>query len=87
MCGSRTEAVQNKKNILNSLAAVFHKNKSIAAGNSEKLVHTCAGVYYRVGKTFGFYVIKRNEMRLWQHFCTLLALSLLDFAADSSLCS
>jgi len=39
-----------------------------------------------VWKMFGLYVIERYEMQLWQHFCTLLALSLLDFAADPSHC-
>jgi len=38
-CGSRTEAMQKNKNILNSLAAVIHENKRDATGNSEKVVH------------------------------------------------
>jgi len=36
-CGSRTE--QYKKYMLNSLAAVIHKNKRNAGGNSEEIVH------------------------------------------------
>ena len=36
-----------------------------------------ARVPQRVWKMFGFYVIKRYEMRLRWHFCTLLARSLL----------
>ena len=39
MCGSRKEAMQKNKNILNSLATVIHKNKRNAAGNSERVVH------------------------------------------------
>ena len=35
MCESRTEAMQN---VLNSLAAVIHKSKRNAAGNSKKVV-------------------------------------------------
>jgi len=38
-------------------------------------------------KMFGFCVIKRYKMRLQKHFCTVLAGSLLDFAADYFLCS
>jgi len=41
VCGSRTESMQKKKNIVNSLAAVINKNKHNAAGNSEKVVHPC----------------------------------------------
>jgi len=47
VCGSRTEAMQSRqtKNILKSVAAVIHKNKRNAVGNSEKAVHLC--VNYR----------------------------------------
>jgi len=39
VCGSRTETMQKNPNISNSHAPVIHKNKRIAAGNSEKVVH------------------------------------------------
>jgi len=51
-----------------------------------QLINVNAGVSQCVLEMLGFYVI-RYEMRLRQHFCTLLALSLLYFAAGSSLCS
>jgi len=35
--------MQKNKNILNSLAAVIHKNKCNSAGNSEKVVHPRSG--------------------------------------------
>jgi len=39
VCGSIIEAVQKNKNILNSLAAIIHKNEHHAASNSKKFVH------------------------------------------------
>jgi len=41
-CGSRTEAMQNNNNILNSLTIVVHKNKRDATDNSDKVEHPCA---------------------------------------------
>ena len=38
LCGSRMKAIQKNKCILNSLAAVTHKNKGNAAGNSKHVV-------------------------------------------------
>ena len=39
MCKIRTGAMQKRKNMLNSLTAVIHKNKCGAVGNSKKVVH------------------------------------------------
>jgi len=39
--------VQKHKNILKSLAAIIHKNKRNAAGNSETIVHPCSTVKNR----------------------------------------
>ena len=41
VCGSKTEAMQKTKIILNSPAAVIHKNKRNAAGNGKTVVHPC----------------------------------------------
>ena len=41
VCGSRTETMQNNKNISNSLAAVIHKNNCNVGGNIVKVVHPC----------------------------------------------
>jgi len=50
--GRKTETIHKNKNILNSLAAVIHKNKCNAAGNSEKVVHPCSGLMkFLSGKT------------------------------------
>jgi len=44
----------NAKNILNSVAAVIHKNKRNAAGNSETFVHPCC---------------THRAVWNWQYFC------------------
>jgi len=41
VCGIKAEAMQENKNILDSLAFVIYKNKRNAAGSGENVLHIC----------------------------------------------
>jgi len=47
VCGSRTEALQKMKYVLNSLAAVIHKNnRSVAGDNGKVCAHQISEPYH-----------------------------------------
>jgi len=58
--GSRTEAMQKNKNILNSEAAVIHENKRNAAGNSERVVHPCFRLRGKIKPDIPYSVFPNN---------------------------
>jgi len=41
VCGMKAEAMQENKNILDSLAVVIYKNKRNAAGSGDNVLHIC----------------------------------------------